>query len=247
VIVRGQPEVFQIVLQPDHGQLAGDLALAWADRGPRHESLVTAARRHDDGWAVWERSPRVDSDGRPVAVYDVAITSHLAFYRAGIASVTEEDAYAGLLVSMHGAGIYQHRYGSDMTLSMTAAAQAQDQVDAFVAEQEAGHEAAAAALGVDEELRWADYHRLQYVDRLSAAFCGRDFDDPELEPIEIGDYTVEPLGPWNARITPWPLDTPTATFTVPRRKFERRAWESDEFREALLAEQPQLVELTLQA
>ena len=55
----------------------------------------------------------VDASGAPVTFLDVRVPAHLAFYRAGIAAIGDEDAYAGLLVSMHGAGIYQQRYGED--------------------------------------------------------------------------------------------------------------------------------------
>ena len=111
MIVRDAGAAWQVVLQPEHAELSEEVARAWADRGPRHESVVLAARRHDDGWATWERSPMVDGEGKPVSFLDVHVPAHLAFYRAGIAAVTDEDAYAGLLVSMHGAGIYRQRYG----------------------------------------------------------------------------------------------------------------------------------------
>ena len=58
-------------------------------------------------------------EGPPVNFIDVHISAHLAFYRACIAAVTEQDLYAGLLVSMHGAGIYRQRYGSDPNLKLT--------------------------------------------------------------------------------------------------------------------------------
>ena len=108
---------------------------------------------------------------------DVHVPAHLAFYRAGIAAITDEDAYAGLLVSMHGAGIYRQRYGADPALALTRAPEVQELVDAFVAEQEAGFPARMAEVGVDDELRLADYHRLQWFDRFSLAFCLREWDD----------------------------------------------------------------------
>ena len=95
------------------------------------ESLKIATRRHDDGWAVWERAPRVDGDGTPVNFLDVDVRSHLAFYRAGIAAITEQDEHAGLLVSMHGAGIYRQRYGLDPGLGLTRAPEVQEEVDAL--------------------------------------------------------------------------------------------------------------------
>ena len=138
MIVRDAGDAWHVVLQPEHAELSEEVARAWADRGPRHDSVVLAARRHDDGWATWERSPMVDADGKPVTFLDVHVPAHLAFYRAVIAAVTDEDAYAGLLVSMHGAGIYRQRYGADPALALTRAPEVQALVDAFVAEQESG-------------------------------------------------------------------------------------------------------------
>jgi hypothetical protein len=122
MIVRDAGDAWQVVLQTDHADLSGAFACAWTERGPHHDALVIAAERHDDGWAVWERAPRVDESGKPVNFLEVDVRSHLAFYRAGIAAITEHDADAGLLVSMHGAGIYRQRYGLDPGLGLARAA-----------------------------------------------------------------------------------------------------------------------------
>jgi hypothetical protein len=135
MIVRDRGGDWQVVLQTDHADLSAAFARAWRTSLP--PSLVIAAERHDDGWAVWEQAPRVDADGKPVNFLEVDILSHLAFYRAGIAAITEQDEDAGLLVSMHGAGIYRQRYGLDPGLGLARASEAQTEVDAFVAEQEA--------------------------------------------------------------------------------------------------------------
>ena len=176
MIVRDAGDAWQVVLQTDHADLSGAFARAWADRAPRHESLVLAAERHDDGWAVWEQSPLVDAAGAPVNFLDVQVPAHLAFYRAGIAAVTDEDPYAGLLVSMHGSGIYRQRYGEDPGLRLTHAAEVAALVEEFVAEQEASVPARMEAAGVDDDFRWADYRRLQAYDRLSLLFCMRDLE-----------------------------------------------------------------------
>src|SRR5205085_3585318 len=149
----------------DTEDLSGAFAVAWADQGTRHGWLALAAARHDDGWAVWERAPVVDAgSGKPVNFLGVDVSSHLAFYRAGIAAVTEHDPYAGLLVSMHGAGIYRQRYGRDPSLRLLRAGEVQRLVDAFVNEQEAGYEARVAATGASEGERWGDYELLQLYD-----------------------------------------------------------------------------------
>src|SRR5262249_20578060 len=107
MIVRDLGDAWQIVLQTDHADLSAAFARAW--KTPLPPALATAIQRHGAGWAVWEQSPRVDADGKPVNFLEVDIRSHLAFYRAGIAAITEEDPDAGLLVAMHGAGIYRQR------------------------------------------------------------------------------------------------------------------------------------------
>lgn len=246
MIVRDAGAAWQVVLQPDHAELSEQVALAWADRGPRHDSVVLAARRHDDGWAVWERSPLVDGDGRPVSFLDVHVPAHLAFYRAGIAAIADEDAYAGLLVSMHGAGIYRQRYGTDPALGLTRAAEVQELVDAFVAEQEAGYAARLAAAAVGDELHWADYHRLQWYDRFSLAFCLRDWDEPG-EAFALGEFRFEPLGRWRARVEPYPLAKPVVRCSLLRRVLPKRAWTQAEFRDAFFAAEPERVELVLES
>jgi Protein of unknown function (DUF3891) len=231
VIVRDTGATWQVVLQPDHAELSEEVAQAWADRGPRHDSVVLAARRHDDGWATWERSPMVDADGKPVSFLDVHVPAHLAFYRAGIAAITDEDAYAGLLVSMHGAGIYRQRYGADPGLALTRAPEVQALVDAFVAEQEADVPRRVAESGVDDELRLADYHRLQWFDRFSLVFCLREWDDPG-EAFELGSFRFEPVASWAARVTPWPFEGGRVECSLVRRLVLKRAWSQAEFRDA---------------
>jgi uncharacterized protein DUF3891 len=247
VIVRDRGDSWHVVLQIDHADLAGTVAEAWADRGPRHDSAVVAARRHDDGWAVWERSPLVDAAGSPVGFLDVHVPAHLAFYRAGIAAITDEDPYAGLLVSMHGAGIYRQRYGSDTGLGLSRAAEVQPLVDAFVAEQEGAFAERAAAVGVEDELRWADYHRLQWYDRFSLAFCLREWDDPDPTPFELGPYTFTPTGAWSARVDPYPFAGTQAGFTLVRRIVEKRPWRQEEFRRAFFELDATAAAITLSA
>jgi hypothetical protein len=242
MIVRDAGDSWQVVFQTDHADLSGAFARAWRDGGSRHASLVVAAERHDDGWAVWEQAPMVDGDGRPINFLDVQIPAHLAFYRACIAAVTEDDAYAGLLISMHGAGIYRQRYGLDLALGLSRAPEFEDDVNAFVDEQEAGFAARADALGVGEEERRRDYALLQVYDRLSLYFCMRDVEGGE--DAELQGYRLEPRGPWHVRIDPFPFAN-EGRFTLLRRLLPKRHWTSAELRQELAAE-PQRIEITVE-
>ena len=144
--------------------------------------------------------------------------------------MTDEDAYAGLLVSMHGAGIYRQRYGSDPGLALTRAGEVQELVEAFVAEQEETHAARASAIGADDERRWADYRLLQVYDRLALHFCMRDVASQE---AELEGYRLAPAGEWRVRIDPYPFVEETTHLTLVRRLVPKRAWTQDEFRHGL--------------
>jgi hypothetical protein len=240
MIVRDRGDSWMVVLQTDHADLSVGFTHAWADPGPRHDSLAVATERHDDGWAVWEQAPMVADDGRPLNFLDVGIPAHLSFYRACIAAVTEQDPYAGLLVSMHGAGIYQGRYGRDPNMALSQAAAVQPLVDAFVAEQESSVEQRLAEAGVDDDRRWADYELLQLYDRLSLYFCMRDAEHGELEPVELQGYRLEATGPWRIRMTPFPFGDGPAEFSLLRRTFPKNG------RPDVLAVPAERVEITIE-
>jgi hypothetical protein len=245
VIVRDRGDSWHVVLQTDHADLSADFARAWADRDARHDSLVLATERHDDGWAVWEQAPLVEPDtGKPINFLDVAVPAHLAFYRACIAAVSDQDPYAGLLVSMHGAGIYRQRYGTDPALALSRAPEVAEQVEEFVAEQEASHPERLAAVGHSDEERWDDYHRLQLYDRLSLYFCMRDAENGEAG--EVGDYGLAPIAAWRVSIDPYPFVESPARFSLLRRLVPKRMRTQEEFPAEFFALAPEQVEITFE-
>ncbi len=96
MIVLDAGESWHLVMQTHHADLAGKIAAAWGNDEFElpwsRDSMVTAAIRHDDGWAVRDRWPEVHDDGRPVSFFDVDVPSHLAFYTAGIRDVSMRDS-----------------------------------------------------------------------------------------------------------------------------------------------------------
>jgi hypothetical protein len=238
---------WQLVLQTDHADLSGDIAAAWAPGSEHPDSLITAARRHDDGWAVWEQAPMCESEtGKPVNFLDVGVLAHLAFYRAAIAAVTEQDAYAGLLVSMHGAGIYRGRYGEQPDLALTFAETARDQVDAFVAEQESAFTEREQRTGVTTQEREHDYRLLQIYDRMSLLFCMNDALAPPAS--ELAAYRFEPDGAGSMRMTPFPFAGEEQRLSLVRRVLPKRVWRDGEvFREEFFATEPERIAISVRA
>jgi hypothetical protein len=260
MLVRDRGDSWQLVLQPDHADLSGQLAVAWGGDGfaeptPR-ESMVLAATRHDDGWGVWDRRPGWDPEReQPRSFLDVPVPVHLAFYRACIAAVTQEDPYAGMMISMHGAGIYNGRYGTQPSLGLSGQAEHKDLVDAFVAEQEGHYGSISAELGVSQEERWANYLLLQMYDRLSLYFSLKDVEAGEADEIgpaptsagENADLRLEPDGAWRVRMTPFPFAQSPARFTLVRRVLPKRRYTTnDELRRDVYGLSPETVEITIE-
>src|SRR5262245_10850798 len=255
MLVRDAGSEWHIVLQTEHGELAGKFARAWSPRPEPFGSLLTVARRHDDGWFVWERGPGLDPEGRPANFLDVPVRLHLAFYRAAIVAVTEEDPYAGLILSMHGAGIYKRRYGLQSDLVMRFVDDAADDARAFIDDQEQSFPVRIAELGIDEAEAWHGYHLLQVWDRLSLYACLSDLDAGEPETIPAGpldgsevELRLAPSRPGAVHVSPWPFATPTFELAFERRAVPKARWRGDaEFRDAFFAAKPEQASIVLEA
>jgi hypothetical protein len=254
MLVRDAGEAWQIVLQTEHGELAGQFARAWSPRPEPFASLEIVARRHDDGWFVWERGPNLDPDGQPANFLDVPVPLHLAFYRAAIVAVTDEDPYAGLILSMHGAGIYKYRYGFQSDLRMRFVDAVEEDAARFVADQEDSYPERLAALGIDQDEAWTGYKLLQVWDRLSLYSCLQDLEDAkpqQIQPVPYRDSVIEldlvPKGPGRVGVAPHVLGEAPVEFTFERRFVPKREWASAaDFRRDFFAASPEPATLTME-
>ncbi|WP_135364226.1 DUF3891 family protein [Halosimplex halophilum] len=201
MIVAETAEGYQFVTQPDHAALAGQFADAWGnddfDRPDPFGSLALAAYAHDTGWRTYDRRPHL-ADGEPVDFREMPAGTWVDLYDEGIEAVAGMDAYAGLLVSMHGAGLRNQRYGLSPAWPETPAAfrefvdrehrRQRRLLDALRDGERDGpapvtaadrdllrslHDAKRVPGGYDGRL-WADYRRLQAWDALSLSFCITD-------------------------------------------------------------------------
>jgi hypothetical protein len=250
---------FQFVTQPAHARLAGQFADRWGnERFDRPDPLVPtliAAYEHDTGWQGYDRRPHLDGGGRPVDFREMPAETWIDLYETGIEAVVDLDRYAGLLVSMHGAGLRNRRYGLSPSWPETPAA-----FEAFVDREEDRQSRLLAAIreegqgGVSEtdaellaalhgsgsppeatESRlWTNYRRLQAWDTLSLAFCVTDSPPgyTEISGVPAGDgedatLSVEALGDGAFAVDPYPFEVSPLTVTVPVRTVERAQFESD--------------------
>lgn len=178
VVAEGAKE-YRLITQNDHADLAGQFAAHWGnDRFARlhpYPSMVLAAESHDNGWWDWDINPSVDEQGVPITFRKTPRKILMAFLTKGINNVLEKDLYAGLIVSMHLAGLSQQRYGTLPNIPKR-----EDEFTAkFVNEQEASHPALKEKVARMEQYAgantedyiWFNYRLMEVFDRLSLFFC----------------------------------------------------------------------------
>ena len=130
MIVARDRDGLVLVRQVDHQEQCGLMAGAWGNaefaRPEPFGPVRDAAAHHDEGWRPWEAAPRAAA-GAPVNFTDMERATHVAIYHACIAGARARDPREGLLVSMHGQGLYEY----------TPPARRDPLARAFIAEQEA--------------------------------------------------------------------------------------------------------------
>jgi hypothetical protein len=114
MVVREEGEAVICVGQPAHAFISGQIARAWGNERfgpvePREETCL-GAEQHDIGMAAWDAAPELNRDtGRPYSFMELPIERHLAMWAAAPGRVLPQSRYAALLVSMHGAALYERR------------------------------------------------------------------------------------------------------------------------------------------
>ena len=279
MIISENSEYYRMITQNDHGDLAGQFAAHWGNRpfaklNP-YQPMVLAAEAHDNGWWDWDIHPSIDDDGVPLTFTRTPREFRSQFYSKGIDNVIGRDLYAGLIVSMHGTGLIQQRYGT-----MPSMVQREDEYSKkFVAEREPTHEDMIEklhkmepyALLTSKEQIWHNYLMMQVFDRLSLFFCsnydimavarsgshtkeGGSFYGPSIKPTPVkpgepgAELKLRVVDNKTVIIEPYPFDVTPLRIGVRGKLIPKVKYHSqDEFRETYSKAQRQLCEFTLRA
>lgn len=278
MIVAEGPKEYRLITQNDHGDLAGQFAAHWGNdtfaRLNPYQSMVLAAEAHDNGWWNWDINPSVDESGVPLAFTQTPRETRSNFYGKGIDGVVDKDLYAGLIVSMHGVGLPQQRYGTLETMSKRA-----DEYSLkFIAEREPTHKVMMeqvarmeqyAGVNTPEQI-WFNYRMMQVFDRLSLFFCanfdivsvpvtgahsaGKGYYGPWIKPtpvrfgLEDGEVRLRAVDKTAVVAEPYPFDQSPLKVAVRARLTPRRAYKNqDEFREIYGKAPREVFEFTLLA
>jgi hypothetical protein len=276
MIIAENSEHYRMITQNDHGDLAGQFAAHWGNeqfaRLKPYQSMVLAAEAHDNGWWDWDVYPSVDEQGVPLPFTRTPREIRSGFYGRGIDNVIGRDLYAGLMVSMHGVGLPQKRYGTMPTM-----ADRQDEFSQrFIAEREPTHKVLIEKIrkseqyaGMDsQEQIWLNYLMMQVFDRLSLFFCanfdlttvpptgahtaGKGYYGPSVKPtpVRLGEEDTEiklrAVDPKTVVVEPYPFDQSPLRVSVRAKLIPRIAYKSqEEFREAYAKAQREQFEFTL--
>lgn len=261
MIVSRRPGGLLLVRQVDHQDQCGLMAAAWGNeafaRPEPYGPVALAAAVHDEGWRAWEAAPEVGADGLPVNFSDIDRPVHVALYAEGIDAAAARDPAAGLLVSLHGQGLYEGRRGLDRG-PPTPRADREPAVRAFLDAQDGVQVRLRAALDDGpalDEWAWAGYRLLQTWDVLSlfltwGTLWERGAISLPQVPRRTGDPGVElavgVAGEGEATCAPWPfaadaVDLPVAARRVPARRYASAA----DLAEALAGAEPAELALRL--
>lgn len=248
MIVSRRPEGLLIVRQVDHQDQCRLMAEAWGangfDRLHRWDAIVDAAAHHDEGWRSWESWPKIDDRGRPVNFADLDRAEHVRLYSEGIRAAALRSPWVGLLVSMHGQGLYEKRLGLDgpvprrsgRPVETAAFLRGQDRLQASLADRVGGG-------GDRDAWLWAAYRLLQAWDLLSLYLVWRALPEGRrgalpAVPRAVADpgeaLTLTPVGANVARCSPYPFRSDPLALPVRGRLVEDRPYRSHaDLRDAL--------------
>jgi len=246
-----------VVLQTDHSRVAGQLATHWSNdtfAEPKPWlSMILAAQEHDTGWWEWELKPTLNDQARPadyISGGGIPRAVHVAFDRNGIRRVLEQDRYAGLMVSMHQAGLNNQGFGM---LPHMPDRSAVPQVAQFLREQEELRgtliedlrRSPAFAPYVSEEQIWTNYKLIEVFDQLAQILCNRyPLNSAERKngpptalkhvPVLPGaddvTLTLQAVDKHTAILRPYPFDVDPLAISFPARLVTNRTYGSeDEF------------------
>jgi hypothetical protein len=186
MLISRRPDGLTLVTQQEHARLAGTLAEGWGNErfavGSEHASLVIAARRHDDGWESLDGAPVIAAvAGRPAHFLELTLEQTVGPYGEGVERIYHADRRAGVLASMHWAGLYSARWGLDEAGTPVGHPLARGVVEAEALRIApiVGELWGASGLrsALEAEL-WRDYELLQALDSLSLALCLLDLGAP---------------------------------------------------------------------
>lgn len=229
-----------IVLQEDHAHHAGELAAALTEAVPAPQAAwIAAARTHDNGWRESDAAPRLDPrTGRPHTYRSVPDDVYVDVWRRGIDRALALDAYAGLLVSLHGLRFFGNRDTPEARAFYIERRAQQDRLLAELGAPEAAWDR------LPEDVR-THHEWLRWVDGLSLFLLGDWGDELELA-AAARRHHLRRRDDRTVAMAPFPFAHPL-TFRVPALRLAGERYEDERALQAAFADaRPEMLSLRLE-
>ena len=247
MIIQEQGDHLILIRQTDHAVLSGYFAREAGNeifvRPEPRESFQLAATEHDNGWNEWELRPRIDSvTFLPYSFMSLPTQEHIDLYQRGIERVVKVDRYAGLLVSMHCAGLYDRTRATMPGFSAKyVKAQEAPVVNDFLQRLRLQQLRLKVDLRgdpatkdfADEKRLQANAQRLEALDRLSLYFCLGPMEAATIDAVPADyrgtevDWNLQPEGINGAKLQPYPFRRDPLEISILARRIPKRRYADD--------------------
>ena len=258
MIIQEQGDHLILIRQTDHAMLAGffarNLGNKLFNRPEPFESFCLAAAEHDNGWNEWELLPQIDPKTfTPYNFMSIPTEEHIALYQRGIERVVRVDHYAGLLVSMHCAGLYDRTRATMPGFSAKYVKSSESQlVSDFLQRLRLQQLRLKVDLRADPIMKaYADDHslqanlqRLEALDRLSLYFCLAPLDGSTIDAVPVNgngseaDWDLQPAGNSFVTLQPYPFAKDPLEISILARRVPKRPYADQNEFHKILAQAP---------
>jgi Protein of unknown function (DUF3891) len=268
MIIYEQGDQLVVIRQTDHSLLAGFLAREWGNeeytRPEPSTAFRLAAAEHDNGWTEWELAPQIDPvTFSPFTFMSIPTEEHIDLYKRGMERLIKADHYAGLLVSMHCAGLYDR---ARATMPGFSAKYVKSNETAAVSEFVQRLRLQQLRLKVDlrstpsmqtyaeEKYVERNLQRLEALDRLSLYFCMGPLGDAVIDGVPMdnsgreADWELRPEGKNAVSLSPYPFRRDPLDISILARRVPKRPYsDSADFQKTLGLTQYFAMNFTLRA
>lgn len=247
-----------LIRQTDHAALSGFFAREWGNelfkRPEPFDSFLFAASEHDNGWREWELAPQVDPKAHlPYSFMSIPTEQHIALYQRGIERILKADRYAGLLVSMHCAGLYDRTRATIPGFSAKYVKSAETElVNGFLQSLKLQQLRLKVDLRADPVMKnysqdktvETNSRRLEALDRLSLYFCLAPLQDAVMEGVPVDDqgsdvdWELHPEPNNVVSLSPYPFRREPLEVSILARRVPKRLYTDSTHLQKTLAQAP---------
>lgn len=258
MIIQDQGDQLVLIRQTDHAVLSGYFARELGNelfvRPEPAESFGLAATEHGNGWTEWELLSRIDPvTFLPYSFMSIPTEEHMALYQLGIERVVKVDRYAGLLVSMHCAVLYDKTRATMPGFSAKyVKSQETPLVNDFLQRLRLQQLRLKVDLRADAgtkdytEEKWlqANSKRLEALDRLSLYFCLAPLEAATIDAVPADykgrevDWELQPEGSNAVTLEPYPFRRDPLEISILARRVPKRRYADDADFQKALAQAP---------